>query len=477
MSASRPLRAAILTLTAATLLGALPASASARPNFTVRPAAALDAPFRWDVTDHALRCEERVVRIQVRGAPGWRTKVGGRPFRRGSFSVPMSGKPGRRTVVTFRRGRRVRRFHLRCLPADYPDYEFRRVRPGGPAFLFIQMDRYYPTIFNRDGVPVWWFKASGVPDNFMLLPDGRVALDPVDDRSFQIGTYEVRSLSGRFIRNVGNHGGGTADIHELLKLPNGNWMMGRQVIRGGVDTSAFGGSANSRVVDIEIQEVTPRGRVVWRWNSGDHIRLAETGRWWNEPILDFEPYDIVHWNSVDVKGRYVILSFRHLDAVYKIDRRTGRIVWKLGGTRTPKRLDVVGDPLGNFPLGAQHDARFLSDGTISVYDNRSALPQPARVVRYRVNERAGRARLVQAFGERRTPISVCCGSARRVGRSWVVGWGGNSLIGGYNLRGRRLWSLTIDKFTYRANYATSKQLKLRRVRRAMDRVARRGAAA
>ena len=251
-----------------------------------------------------------------------------------------------------------------------------------------------------------------------------MALDPVDDRSFQIGTYEVRSLSGRFIRNVGNHGGGTADIHELLKLPNGNWMMGRQVIRGGVDTSAFGGSANSRVVDIEIQEVTPGGRVVWRWNSGDHIRLAETGRWWNEPILDFEPYDIVHWNSVDVKGRYVILSFRHLDAVYKIDRRTGRIVWKLGGTRTPKRLDVVGDPLGNFPLGAQHDARFLSDGTISVYDNRSALPQPARVVRYRVNARAGRARLVQTFGERRTPISVCCGSARRVGRSWVVGWGG-----------------------------------------------------
>ena len=173
----------------------------------------------------------------------------------------------------------------------------------------------------------------------------------------------------------------------------------------------------------------------------------------------------------------MILSFRHLDAVYKIDRRTGRIVWKLGGTRTPKRLDVVGDPHGNFPLGAQHDARFLSDGTISVYDNRSALPQPARVVRYRINERAGRARLVQAFSERRTPISVCCGSARRSGAAgWSAG-AGMSLIGGYNLRGRRLWSLTIDKFTYRANYATSKQLKLRRVRRAMDRVTRRGAAA
>ena len=172
----------------------------------------------------------------------------------------------------------------------------------------------------------------------------------------------------------------------------------------------------------------------------------------------------------------MLLSFRHLDAVYKVDRRSGKIVWKLGGTPTAKSLDVLGDPLGEYPLGAQHDARFLGDGTISIYDNRSALPEPARVVRYRIDGASRTARLVDAFGDPRTPISVCCGSARRLGRSWVVGWGGNSLIGGYDLRGRRLWSLTIDKFTYRANYATANQLTMRRVRRGMDAIARRGAA-
>ena len=477
MKASQPLRAAIVTALAGLIFTGYSAPASAAgPSFGLRPAVAMDAPFRWSASDYALRCEGRPVRVRIRGARGWMAKVNGGVLRSGGFTERIPAAAGRRSTVTFTRNGQRRRFHLRCLPRDFPDYEFRRLRPGGPAFLFIQMDRYYPTIFNSDGVPVWWFKASGVPDNFQLMPDGTVSLDPVDDRSFQVGTYEVRSLAGRFIRRVGNHDGGTADIHELLRLPNGNYVFGRQVLVEGVDTSDYGGSADSTVVEFQILEVTPGGRVVWRWNSADHIGLAETGRWWDEPILDTEPYDVKHWNSVEIRGRYMLLSFRHLDAVYKIDRRTGRIVWKLGGTPTPERLDVVGDPLGNFPLGAQHDARFLDGNTISIYDNRSALPQPARVVSYRINESTGRARLLRAFGDPRTPISVCCGSARRVGRSWVVGWGGNSLIGGYDLRGRRLWSLTIDKFTYRANYATSKQLKVRRVRRAMDAITRRGAA-
>lgn len=482
MSSRHPLRATVLLALALATFAALPAWASAkRPSFTVRPAAALEAPIRWSAPDHVLRCERGPVRIRVRGAAGWTARVNGTRFRSGGFTARIPRVAGLRSTVTFRRGDQRKRFHLRCLPRDYPGYEFRRVRPGGPAFIFMQMDRYYATIFDRNGVPVWWFKASGVPDNFSLLPDGNVALDPVDDRSFQIGTYEVRSLSGRFIRKVGNHGGGTADIHELLQLPNGNWMLGRQKIRHGVDTTEFGGSADSSVVDIEIQEVTPRGRVVWRWNSADHIGLEETGRWWNEPILadrrfDSKTYDIVHWNSVDVKGNYVILSFRHLDAVYKVDRRTGEIVWKLGGTQTPESLEIRGDPLGHHPLGAQHDARFLADGTISIYDNRSALPEPARVVRFRVNEATRTARLVQAFGDGRVPVSVCCGSARRVGRSWLVGWGGTSLTGGYDLRGRRLFSLTVDKLPYRANYATSRQLSKLRVRRGMDAIARRGRA-
>ena len=45
----------------------------------------------------------------------------------------------------------------------------------------------------------------------------------------------------------------------------------------------------------------------------------------------------------------------YVGAVYSIDRSTGDINWKLGGTHTPESLEVKNDPNGDYPLGGQHD--------------------------------------------------------------------------------------------------------------------------
>ena len=72
----------------------------------------------------------------------------------------------------------------------------------------------------------------------------------------------------------------------------------------------------------------------------------------------------------------VLFTFRHLDAIYKVNRFTGRIVWKLGGVHTSKSLTVKNDPDGSYPLGAQHDARVLGDGTVSIFNNNTGLAKP-----------------------------------------------------------------------------------------------------
>jgi hypothetical protein len=140
-------------------------------------------------------------------------------------------------------------------------------------------------------------------------------------------------------------------------------MLGAGVARSGVDTSQFGGSPDATVDDAEIEEVTPDGKLVWKWDSGDHIGPAETGRWWPTAIAGLPGFSlpgngVVHWNSLDVRGHAVLLSFRHLDAIYKISRETGHVDWKLGGTETAKSLRVLNDPHGDYPLGGRHDARF-----------------------------------------------------------------------------------------------------------------------
>ena len=127
-----------------------------------------------------------------------------------------------------------------------------------------------------------------------------------------------------------------ADGHDLQFLGTDH-LVGSKVPQSHVDTSAYGGSSDATVKNTELQEVSSGGQLVWDWKSQDHIALAETGRWWPRAI-DLG-YDIIHWNSIQPVGNSVIASFRHLDAVYKIDKSSGAIIWKLGGTSRPASLE------------------------------------------------------------------------------------------------------------------------------------------
>ena len=64
----------------------------------------------------------------------------------------------------------------------------------------------------------------------------------------------------------------------------------------------------------------------------------------------------------------LLLSFRHLNQVMKIDRVTGDVIWRLGGKRSDFAFDD--DPWGG-PC-AQHTARELANGEIQIFDNGSA---------------------------------------------------------------------------------------------------------
>jgi Arylsulfotransferase (ASST) len=470
-----------LALMAALLAALAPGAASAaaqRPRLAVTSGAAVLAPsFAWSKHDYVIRCDGQSAQVELTGARKWSAKVNGGRYRAGSFTANRPLEAGESLIVSMRRGRRgrVHRFYVRCLPPDFPAYSFKRLGRGGPDLLAMQLIAEYAAIFDRHGVPVWWFKASGEPDNVEILRDRTVAFNPVDRATDQTGDYEIRRLDGRLVRVVRARGGARVDVHELLLLPNGHYMLGRQVVNNSIDTTPYGGMPGAGVVGIAVQEITKRGRVVWEWRSEDHISLDEVGRWWPVAFQLGVPYDVSHWNAVEPAGNLMLMSFRHVDGVYAISRRTGRIVWKLGGTKTAQSLRVVGDPLGSHPLGGQHDVRLLPDGTISIHDNGTNLNRPPRVVRYRIDAKAGTARMVQAFGDPETSASICCGSARRLpSGDWVVGWGGQGFVGGYDHHGRRLFALrTPGGFAYRANPVPDSVVTTQDLRRGMNAMKRR----
>jgi hypothetical protein len=301
----------------------------------------------------------------------------------------------------------------------------------------------------------------------------------VQEDTDQTGNYQVHTLTGKLVRVVKAVGDATTDVHELLLLPNGNYLLGAQVKVSGANTIPYGGSsANDTVTEAELQEVTPGGKLVWKWDSYDHIGLGQTPtRWWDQIRGPHLHNDVVHWNSVQPVGKkFMLISFRHLDAIYEINRHSGNIVWKLGGTQTPKSLTVRDDPLGSYPLAGQHDARIAPDGTITAFDDGTGFDNRApRAVRYRVDPKTGTAHLVQAISDPNVPMAICCGDARVLpSGDWFIGWGGaaNGVAGAYAPNGKPLFRLvTPGEFGYRANPVAPGALTAKKLRRAMNRMA------
>jgi outer membrane protein assembly factor BamB len=155
---------------------------------------------------------------------------------------------------------------------------------------------------------------------------------------------------------------------------------------------------------------------------------------------------------VQVAGNTVLLSLRHTNAVYAIDRRTGAVLWKLGGTRTAESVTVDGADAGAL-LSGQHFARLSGNGILTVHDNGTTAGRPPRALRLRIDAAERTATLVEQFRDPLVQTSACCGSAARLGDGrWVVSWGGQSVVGEYAPGGAAIWRLRFgdDLFSYRA---------------------------
>jgi VCBS repeat-containing protein len=418
----------------------------------------LSPKFDPSVSDYTVRCDGSPLDVSGRTAAGAEVAIDGQPPQAGSFQTAVPLEANQEFSFTVSNDAAPSDYHVRCLPSDFPAWEYEGLLKPDHQFYVVDPavgagGSGYAIIFDNHGVPVWWQGSNPGPIDakFITAPGEPTRITWWGQFGGGDG-YQIRELDGTVVHTVSAVGGST-DIHELQETPNGNYLVISYQPREHIDLTAFGGVADDTVVDAVVEEIDSSGTEVWSWSTQGHIGLEETGRWW-PTALKGSPYDIVHMNAVEPDGENAILiSLRHTDAVYKIDKATGNVVWKLGGTWTPKSLLVKGDPEGAYPLGGQHDVRLQPDGTISIHDNNTNLPDPPRVVRYAVDEGAKTATLVEEFTDPLAPSSFCCGSARRsADGSWLLSWGGNSLVTEFNAAHERTFRLGFggSAFSYRA---------------------------
>ena len=262
------------------LLGADARAAPAAGRMSFSSVPRLFPDFSPRIHDYVVRCNDGPVMVDGHTSGRWEAAIGDHPFRRGDFSemVPLSS--GRAFRVIARRageGRRSR-YHVRCLPDDFPKYTYTRYGPVSPKYFAVtRPETRYGMIFNNHGVPIWWIHAP--INNARVRSSGNILwFNPLVHR------FEIHRLDGRLVRTLKPVGRPAADNHDLRFSGNGDYLVGSRLKSSHVDTSAYGGSSDATVVHTKLQQVSPDRQLVWDWKSQDHISLAETGRWWGFAI-------------------------------------------------------------------------------------------------------------------------------------------------------------------------------------------------
>ena len=438
----------------------------------------LQPAFNAQATDYAMACKDgpNKFHLNATATPGATVSVVG------AKSGDVQVTPDELIEIIVQKGEGRHRYWIRCLPPDFPKLVVDR--PGNPSpgyYLFspsIHFDSEppvgYAVILDTFGAPIWYRRTETPTIDVDLEPNGNLSWAPALGFSYGTdpdGAFSEYSLTGTKVRDWATVGTPT-DHHELLILDNGNALIGSYRERAGVDVSKLGDgfAQDATVADAVIQEVTAAGKVVWEWDSKDHIGLAETtAQTHGTDIVDeFDDgrsvVDLVHLNSLEIVPDTgdVIVSTRHLDAVFAIRRDPGAdddgdVLWKLGGAppTNPATADIKlsDDPLNGFIL--QHDARLTPEGQLTVFDNRSdVVGGPARALKFDLDLNSSSAKLVSSINSPDATASPAMGSYRvQPDGAGVVGWGASkTAVSEFDKSGELLLRVTTPNsdFSYRA---------------------------
>jgi len=130
------------------------------------------------------------------------------------------------------------------------------------------------------------------------------------------------------------------------------------------------------VMGTVLQHLSAEGALLWEWNAFDHFEITDL------PAADRTGPNVnfTHGNGLgfDDDGN-LILGFRSLSEVTKVNRTTGEVMWRLGGLQN--EFTFLNDPKGTFEH--QHGVRLAGPGQIQLLDN--GLAMPSRLARYLIN--------------------------------------------------------------------------------------------
>lgn len=312
-------------------------------------------------------------------------------------------------------------------PADitnyFPDFKITGSYNPSPGYFFLAVplakdtaDSPYLAIVDNEGTPVF-FRKMDFPALIMTLQsDGRI--------TYISGKPETLYFMDEMLHVVDSISpqGYKLDPHNYAITEQGNIILLGQAPRI-VDMSEHivGGRVDATVKDFVIQEFDKNKNLLYTWKSEDHFNILDGNE--ESIVVDFQAsvIDYAHVNSVTVDSdTSLLISCRHMDEITKIDRRSGDIIWRLGGKNND--FVFIGDTIG---FSHQHSINKLTNGNILFFDNGNLHQPPfSSSVEYELDEDAKTAILVKRIRREPDLFSAYIGSTQRLqNNNTIIDWG------------------------------------------------------
>lgn len=207
-----------------------------------------------------------------------------------------------------------------------------------------------------------------------------------------------------------------------------------------LDLSARGGGKADTVKSDGILVLDKQGRQVWKWTVFDTLNPL------NDKNIVNEKNDWMHANSLnfDKDGNY-LLSFYNNGQIWKIDAKTGKVIWKFGNG-------------GDFEMTAEavfdnsHAVHINPQNSLMLFDNGTSR-QLSRSMAFRLDENEKKATLVSSTPLPRDVYSERMGSAYLVNDTAILhSCSKRNSVVLTNLKGTFLWALKTGFMPYRVEF-------------------------
>ena len=316
------------------------------------------------------------------------------------------------------------------LPTDLPSYSASGTSPS-PGFVLFAAGSYGIVIDNTGRV-VWYRHLAGPTLNFQAQPTGRYTTSPVVIDSTDLEPWQEFDPLGNLTRTMGCGWGLRPRFHDLrVELDGSYWIMCDDTRV--MDLTSTGGVTQAAVTGTAVQHLSLSEAILFEWNPFDHFAITDLDSISRSGAV----VNWTHGNALDIDADgNLLVSFRSLSEVTKIDAQTGAVLWRMGGLANQFTF-----PGGAPPFARQHGLRVIGPGQLQVLDNLGE-PTGSRAERYEFDEQGRTARLLASFSDAPAVTALLGGTTQVLpGGRILVAYGNGSRVQEYDEAGNVVWEI------------------------------------